>query len=342
MSVRPLASNRLEFADADEAVEHYFRQGWTDGLPVVPPTVERVRRFLEYAGRSPAEIVGSEPVKGRVITAEKVEINAVMAGCLPQYFPVVLAAIQAMSEPQFNLHAVTASTMGAAVLTVVNGPVATELQINSGVSVFGPGHRANATIGRAIRLVVTNVIGALPGVIDQATLGHGGKYSWCMAEAEDLSPWDPLHVERGLSLDQSAITVFAGLAPIQVSSHAGDPESILAAFRYGMLAAGPGQAELVVVICPEHLEIIDSAGWSKGAVKERLFELGQRPLSEWKSSGVEPAAAEGDPGTLLGVANSPDSITLLVAGGAAGGMSAVVRLWGGGSNSVSATKEINT
>ena len=342
MSVRPLASNRLEFADADEAVEHYFRQGWTDGLPVVPPTVERVRRFLEHAGRSPAEIVGSEPVKGRVITAEKVAINAVMAGCLPQYFPVVLAAIQAMSEPQFNLHAVTASTMGAAVLTVVNGPIATELQINSGVSVFGPGHRANATIGRAIRLVVTNVIGALPGVIDQATLGHGGKYSWCMAEAEDLSPWEPLHVERGLSLDQSAVTVFAGLAPIQVSSHDGDPESILAAFRYGMLAAGPGQAELVVVICPEHLGIIDSAGWSKGAVKERLFELGQRPLSEWKSSGAETAAAEDDPGTLLGVADSPDSITLLVAGGAAGGMSAIVRLWGGGSNSVSVTKEINT
>ena len=341
MSDQPLASAKLEFGDAYEAIEHFYRHGWTDGLPVVPPTVDAVRRFLDYAGRSPSDIVGSEPVKGRVVTAEKVAINSVMAGCLPEYFPVVLAAVEAMCEPRFNLHAVTASTMGAAVLTVVSGPIAAELEINSGVSVFGPGHRANATIGRAIRLVISNVTGALPGLLDKATLGHGGKFSWCVAEAEDMSPWEPLHVDRGLARPQSAVTVFAGLSPIQVGSHAGDPESILAAFRDGLLASGAGQKELVVVVCPEHLGILHAAGWSKGRLRERLFELGQRPLAHWGIAGAQTAGpAVEDTEAMLGAVDSAGGVTVLVTGGQAGGFSAIVPLWGGGSNSVPVTREV--
>ena len=217
MSTQPLTSNRLEFDDAVEVVEYYFDQGWTDGLPVVPPTVDRVAEFLDAAGRSASDIVGTEPTKGRVITAEKMAINAVMAGCRPEYFPVVVAAIEAMSEPQFNLHAISVSTMGAAVMTVVSGPIARELSLNSGVNVFGPGNRANATIGRAVRLVMMNVTGAEPGELDKATLGHAGKYTWCIAEAEEASPWEPLHVERGFDHDQSAVSVFAGLSPFQTS-----------------------------------------------------------------------------------------------------------------------------
>ena len=141
MSTQSLTSDLLEFDGAADVIEHYFRSGWTDGLPVVPPTPERVGEFLDYVGRSPSEILGTEPTKGRVITVEKVAINAVMAGCLPEYFPVVLAAVEALVEPQFNLHAITVSTMGAAVLAVVNGPIANDLAMNSSVSVFGPGHQ---------------------------------------------------------------------------------------------------------------------------------------------------------------------------------------------------------
>ena len=177
MTAESLTSRKLEFEDAVEAVEFYLEQGWTDGLPVVPPTVERVSRFLEHAGRSASEIVGAEPVKGRVVTVEKVAVNAAMAGCLPEHFPVVLAAVEAICEPSFNLHAISVSTASAAVLVVVNGPIAKELHINSGVGVFGPGHRANATIGRAVRLVMQNATGALPGVLAKGALGHGGQYT---------------------------------------------------------------------------------------------------------------------------------------------------------------------
>ena len=224
-----------------------------------------------------------------------------MAGCRPEYLPVVMAAVEAICEPRFNLHAISVSTAGPAVLTVVNGPVATDLGLNSGVSAFGPGHRANATIGRAIRLVLSNVTGAVSGELDKATLGHPGKYTWCIAEAEDVSPWEPLHVERGLSADRSAVTVFAGLSPIQVGAHLGDrPEPVLRGFADAMFAAGPGNYEIVVVLCPEHLGHIRAAGWSKAQVKGLLFEVAQRKVSAWLEAGAE--GIQGDLDSLLGVA----------------------------------------
>lgn len=340
VEAQPLTSELLEFDDSTDAIEHYFRQGWTDGLPVVPPTPDKVRRFLDYANRSPSEILGTEPTKGRVITVEKVAINSVMAGCLPEYFPVVLAAIEAMCEPQFNLHAITVSTMGAAVLAVVNGPVANDLAMNSSVSVFGPGHRANATIGRAIRLVIINVTGAVPGVLDKATLGHPGKYTWCIAEAEEVSPWEPLHNERGLDTDSSAVTVFAGLSATQVSNHTGNsPEAILTSFQDAMFSAGYGQGEIVVALCPEHVGYLGSAGWTKAQVKQFLHENAQRRMEDWVNAGFMPHA-DSDADAMIAVAQSADSITLLVAGGFAGAFSQVIPLWGGGSNSQSVTREI--
>ena len=328
MGAQSLTSRRHGFNDFAEAIEFYFDMGWTDGLPVVPPTAEVVERFLEFAGRSPAEIVGEEPTRGRVITAEKVAINAVMAGCLPQYFPVVLAAIEAISEPRFNLHAVTVSTAGAAVLAVVNGPIASELGLNSGVSLFGPGPRANATIGRAIRLVVSNVTGAVPGVLDKAALGHAGKYTWCIAESEDASPWEPLHVERGLAADQSAVTVFPGLSPIQVSHQvvAGEPQSIVTDLIGGMFVTDTDQEETVIVLTPETIGHLRTAGWSKMRVKELLFEEKRRRISDAEKLG--------------GAVQSPDGITLIVAGGQAGTFSQIIPLWGGGSNSRPVTKDI--
>ena len=340
--MQPLASNLLEFDDASDAIEHYFRAGWTDGLPVVPPTIEKVQAFLDYAGRPPSEILGTEPTKGRVITVEKVAVNAVMAGCLPEYFPTALAAIEAMCEPQFNLHAITVSTMGAAVLAVVNGPIVDELALNSGVSVFGPGHRANATIGRAIRLVIINVTGAVPGALDKATMGHPGKYTWCIAEAQDASPWEPLHAERGLDAGDSAITVFAGLSARQVSNHMGNtPEDILVSFQDAMFSCGYGQGEVVIALCPEHVGYLAAAGWTKAQVKAYLHETAQRRASEWVRAGALPDGAV-DAESMLAVMDGADGITVLVAGGAAGAFSHVIPLWGGGSNSRSVTRKIAT
>ena len=313
MSTQPLTSNRLEFDDAVEAMEHYFSQGWTDGLPIVPPTVDRVREFIDRAGRSPSDIAGEEPTKGRVITVEKAAVNAVMAGCLPEHFPVVLAAVDAISDPAYNLHAISVSTMGAATLTVVNGPITRDLGMNSGVSLFGPGNRANSTIGRAIRLIISNVTGAATGVLDKGTLGHGGRYSWCIAEAEDASPWDPLHVERGYRADQSTVTVFAGISPIQTGVDASD---VAGGFERVLRASGSGQDELVLVVSPEALGHMIEAGWSKQDLRERLHER------------------------TPGVVNSADDLTVIVAGGAAGGACATIPLWGTGVNSVSTTREI--
>ena len=344
MSVSPvtphsLTSKRLEFADDAAAMEYYAEQGWTDGLPVVPPTPVRVARFLDQAGRPTAAIIGTEPTKGRVITTEKVAINAVMAGCLPEHLPLILAAIEAICEPKFNLHAISVSTMGAAVLTVVNGPVVGELGLRSGVDLFGPGNRGNATIGRAIRLVITNASGAVSGELDKAALGHPGKYTWCIAEAEDASPWSSLHEENGLSTFQSAVTVYPGLSPIQVNPPpTTDPELILVSFADALFTTGSGQNALVVILSMEIVGHLKAAGWTKDRVKDALYRAGRRPASAWARVGGD--VSLDDPDALIGAVNSPDSITVIVAGGEAGGGCAVIQLWGAGTNSKPVTKEI--
>lgn len=321
-----LTSRRILFEDEEQLFDSFVSRGWTDGLPVVPPTEERVRAMLLGARwYSPSDIVAIEPVKGRAITVEHVSINAVMAGCLPEYLPVVIASFEAMCEPEFNLHAVTASTMGSAVLTVVNGPIIGRIGLNSGVSVFGPGNRANATIGRAIRLVIMNVTGARPGELDKATIGHPGKYSWCMAEAEQISPWDPLHVELGELEGSSTVTVFPGLSPIPVASSESEPEIILSEFIDAMFAAGVEQDEVIVVLSPELISHFKIARWSKRQVQQFLYDECQRGYRDEKTRAV----------------SSPGAVRILVAGGSAGGFGMVIPLWGrGSSNSKSVTKPI--
>lgn len=317
MDISHLKSNRIGFDDTIQAMEYCFSQGWTDGLPVVPPTPDRVQEFLSCSGRLASDIVGEEPTKGKVITAEKAAVNAVMAGCLPEYFQVVLAAISAISEPSFNLHAISVSTMGAAPLTIVNGPIRTVLDMNSGVSVFGSGNRANATIGRAIRLIISNVTGAVAGLLDKGTLGHAGRYTWCIAEAEETSSWKSLHQERGFTSNHSTVTVFAGISPIQCGVEPGDnPASIARSFQQALLASGNDQEELVVVISPEALGYIEQAGWSKKQFRERLHR-------------EAPSVTKG-----------PDCFSVIVAGGMAGANCAIIPLWGGGSNSKSTTIEV--
>ena len=339
MAAHDLASKKVHLEETDDPNEYYFEQGWTDGLPVVPPTAEKIGAFLDAVGRSPSEILGTEPVRGRVVTVEKVAINAVMAGCRPEYFSVVLATIEAMLEPEHNLHAVTVSTMGAAPLLVVNGPIINEIGLNSGVSVFGPGNRANATIGRAVRLTIMNVTGAVPGDLDQSSLGHAGKYTWCIAEDQETSPWQALHVDRGYASSQSTVTVFPGLSPIQVSNFGGgSPESALMGVSDGLVVAGPGNAEIVVVLTPETIGHIKAGGWWKEQVAKFLWERSRRTAEDWDEHGYPTGNADAD--ELLGVTDSWEGITVIVAGGKAGSFSAVIPLWGGGSNSRSVSKVI--
>jgi hypothetical protein len=326
-----LTSDRVEVAGVAEAMEVCFERGWSDGLPVVPPTEERVWEMLMYAAIEPQQIVGLFPVRRRAITAEKVAINAVMAGCPPEYFPVVLAAVEAITDAAYGLHLHSASTSGPTPLIIVNGPIRKQIGINCADSVFGPGFRANATIGRAIRLILQNCCGAIPGILDRATLGHPGRYSYCIGEHEEASPWEPLHVERGLPREASAVTVISAESHSQINSRiSNDPEVILLSVLDVMTTLGggvphPGDGGFTIVLGPEHAETIGAAGWSKGEIRRFLFEKAQRPVIDFKRAARLPGEiAPGDAGRLLRVIEYPEDIWIVVAGGLAGRYSAVI------------------
>ena len=307
---------------------------------MIPPTPERVAEFLERAGMGPADVVGAIPTRKREITAEKIAINAVMAGCLPEYMPVVAIAIEAMCEEKFNLHGTSASTAGSGHMVIVHGPIVKELDINYANNLFGPTKRSNATIGRAIRLILMNVCGSVPGLLDKSTFGHPGKYSYCIAENEELSPWAPLHVERGLSLDTSAVTVYGGNAPLQGDDHSSHTaEGILTSVANGVLGqARPNCGEFMVILSPELLGHVSEAGWTKKQVKDFLFEATKRPGSFWKGRDFWGTAQE--EGSISAAVTSPDDFIVLVAGGSAGGFFCSVMPWGGGNATKSVTKAI--
>ena len=227
----------LDVEDAFEANELFQARGWTDGLPIVPPTKEALREFLSAAGLSAGDLIASEPIRRRIITAEKVCLAGIMAGCLPDYMPVVVSALRAMSEPQFSLHGSTASTGGCAPMLVVNGPLRRQLQMNATHNLLANGCRANASIGRAIRLVIINVLGGLPGQFDRATLGHAGKFTFCFAEDEEDSRWIPLAVERGIEAGRAAVTVMSAGSPHQVMHEwSQDPKDVLQTYAASIRA----------------------------------------------------------------------------------------------------------
>ena len=335
-----------------EAIEKCYELGWTDGLPVVPPTRERVAEFLELAGRQDSELVGEIPERRREITAGKVAANAVMAGCLPEYFPVVLAATRAMLDPVFNLVGPSSSMGGAAVLVIVNGPAAKRLGINSRNNLFGPGNRANATIGRAIRLILMNACAAVPGLFDRSVIGHPGKFSYCIAEADTETHWTPLHVERGFEPEQSAVTVFASEAPRQVRA-TGHPEAILHALAdaasslgtsmstsgsVGDPAAGLRQGQIAVTIAGNSALWQE---WTKSQVRDYLHHRIRRSMADLKRAQVLPGSVEsGDEEAFLSLIPEPDDILLVFAGGEESNMSSVIPSWGPKVASTAVTKEI--
>ena len=268
-----LRSTRLAADDEVAAVELFHRNGWTDGLPIVPPTDARVADCLEWAHLAPEDVLGVEPVRGRIITAEKVAINAVMAGCLAPYFPVVATAVQAMCDEAFLLHGCTSSTGGSAPLVVVNGPIRHEIGMHATHNALANGSRANATIGRALRLVLLNVLGCVPGGLDRSTLGHPAKFTFCIAEDEEDGAWMPLAEERGVPAGASAVTVMACAPPRQVMNEwTTDPEEILETFaaemRANMLHYSVWPGNYAIIVPKQLRELLVTAGWQKRDVRE--------------------------------------------------------------------------
>ena len=265
-----------------------------------------------------------------------------MAGCLPEYFPVVVAALEAVNEPRFNFHASTASTGGSAPMLIISGPIVDEIGMNSGAGCFGPGNRANATIGRAMRLVIMNVFNMIPGVSDQSTQGHPGKYCFCIGERVDANPWDPLNVELGYPEEVSSVTVYAGAGFNNVENHGGNtPESILDCVADSMANLGcitAGQS--VVVFSPEHAKIVAASGWSKGDVRRYLHEHACRPLEALKSVGKWRERDQSGEGDHVQRGLSADDILIAVAGGDAGGHSAFIPSWSRGRGSIMQSRPI--
>jgi len=358
-----LGARRVRIPAAEDPQEWLAARGVGDGLPVVPPTEARVVRMLEGTSRAPSDVVALVPPDLAPATVEKVAINAVMAGCRPEHLPVVIAALEAACTDEFNLHGVLATTYFATPVLMVNGPIRHAIGLNCGGNVFGQGFRANAAIGRALQLVVRNVGGGRPGEVDMATLGQPGKFTCCIGENEEESPWEPLHVERGFRREQSTVTVFAGEAPRAILDQMSRTARSLAT-SFGLCldaVAHPklhGYGEVVLVVSPEHARTFAADGWSKTDLRRRIQEVTRRPLAACLpdaecAEGIPP---ESLPAELRGPDGRPrpevlalpvpkfrrdEDVLLVVAGGTAGKFSAVVGGWvGGRMGSLAVTREI--
>ena len=328
-----LASKVYDVADFSAAQELYHSSGWTDGLPVVPPTKSAVEACLDWAGMTPDQLIGIEPVREQPIVAEKLAVNAVMAGCLPMHFPVVVAAWQAMLKEEFLLHGVTSSTGGCAVLVVINGPIRLEIAANPTFNALGNSDRATAVIGRALRLALINLLDVRPGGIDRSTLGHPGKFSYCLAEDEEDTTWEPLSVVRGMPRGLSAVTAMAAMAPRQIMNEwTTDPKEILETFAAEMRANQRHYSiyggNYVIVISKQLREHIQAAGWTKRDIAEFIHERARIRRAEWGEVGK--GAVVRDRGESVYTAlDSPDHLLVVAAGGPAGGFGAIIPPWMG-------------
>jgi hypothetical protein len=332
---RVLQSRTVELADLEDDVEAMYDRGWTDGLPTVPPTEERVLRMLKGSSRSPDEVVAVVPPDLVECTVEKVAVNAVLAGCLPEHLPVVLAAVEAACTDAFALHGVLATTYFAGPVVVVSGPVTRAIRMNSGINALGQGNRANATIGRALQLVVRNVGGGRPGEVDRATLGSPGKYTFCFAELEDgTAPFETLAASRGVA--GSAVTVFAGSGLIPLNDQRSrTPESLARSFALLLRTVGhpklTGGVDAMVVVSPEHGRTFREAGWGRERILAELESLLLMPADEVRrgAQGItEGMVLPDDAGPLPKF--RPGGLLLTYAGGPAGMFSAVIGGWASG------------
>jgi len=321
------ASTLQVSASPAELQDWFESQGWTDGLPIVPPTPELVRDMVQASGLPGDAPVATVAPSNIVATVEKVAANAVMAGCRPMYMPVILAALRAMAKPGFNLAALQATTHPVSPLVFVNGPIRTRIGLNSGANVFGQGFRANATIGRALRLVMMNIGQGLPGKTDMSTLGSPAKFSFCAAENEEASPWEPFHVEHGFSKEDSTVLLHGGEAPHNIQDHASvTPDDLLKVFASTMSTLGNNNVgmggDMLVVFGIEHARILARHGMSKNDVR---LELHRRMRVRFDSMGVplrdfyrnrRPSMDVGPEVEEMSYLDDPSQILILVAGGA--------------------------
>ncbi len=305
--------------DAEKISYEFYMKKQTDGLPIIPPTGERIRKFIEFSGLNKDDLIAVLPPRSGKATVEKIAVNSVMAGCIPQFMPIIQHSIKAISEEKFNLPGVNATTHPVAICGILNGPIAYEIGINSGAGCLGPGNIANATIGRAIRLCLINIAGAIPGIGDHATMGSPSKYSFCFGEAENDNPWEPLHVERGFRKNESTVTMMALDSPHNVNDHRSKTaKDLMDTIIDTASVAGcnnshvPG--EMLVIMSPEHAKTISDDGWSKKDVKNyfhknalvpaELGDRGGRKLDEkWIRDGN------------VKITRKPEDVIIVVAGG---------------------------
>ena len=307
--------------DADALDDEFDKRGWSDGLPIVAPTRERVDAMLAYSDLPSDYGLGTMPPRQGIVTPEILAVNAVMAGCRSEYFPVVLAAVEAMLEPIFNLFAVQATTHPCAPCVIVNGPIATDLKLNARYGAFGPGVRANATIGRAVRLILMNVGGGTPGVLDRSTQGQPAKYGYCVAENEIESPWEPLHVDRGYKTTESTVTVTAADGPHNLNDHVSqDAAGILATVTSGLSDMGCNNAYLygqpTIAFGPEHAAILADDGLSKDDIRLHVFEHARIPRELWLRGGMAGMFEDRFPDEQqVPILKAPGDLLIIVVGG---------------------------
>ena len=337
-----LVSQQLEVDGDLESVQRlYLERGWSDGLPIVPPTPDRVAAMLDGASKPPDHILGEIPPNWGSATVEKLAINAVMAGCLPEYMPVLTAAVEAICDPVFNLYAIQATTHPCAPLLIINGPIREALDLNSSSGAYGPCWRANATIGRAMRLALLNIGGAYPGVGDMSTQGAPSKFSYCVAENEEENPWHPLHVERGFRADQSTVTVVAGEPPHNINDHSGrSAEDILTIVAGAMAVTGANNAytggETLLALGPEHAATIAASGFSKADTIEWLRQRALIPLDRYTEDTLLERYRE-IPSGPIPMVRDPEDLLVIVLGGP-GKHTSWIPTFGGSTHS--ATREI--
>jgi hypothetical protein len=314
--------------NASEQIELCFARGWTDGLPVQPATRPLVLEMLEAGGLRSSDQIAIMPSRKIAVTAEKVAINAVMAGCKPEYMPVVTAAVKALAAPEFGLHHVASALSGPTIMILVNGPVARTLGINATNNVFGPGHRANATIGRALRLVLLNCLRYRPGIADRATMGTPGKYTCCIAENEQEHPWQPWHVEQGFHPDESTVTLVAASSMIQIWNY-GTAEQFLRSIGDALSFLGSiailGRTPGAVVLSGEHSELLRATGWTKKQIRNFVVEHTGRSVAALKRAGrIDGEVVPEDETTIHYAMDTSDDLMLLCAGSPIGALSMVM------------------
>ncbi len=343
-----VASREVVFASAEDEFEAMYDRGWSDGLPLIPPTIERVKAMLAGTERRPDEIIAVVPPNLVDLTVEKVAINAVMAGCKPEYLPVVITALETACTDEFNMHGLLATTMPVGPIIFINGPIRKSIGMNSGMNLLGQGNRANSTIGRAVQLTIRNVGGGRPGEVDRATHGSPAKYGLCFAEDEEGSPWPSYAQDLGFSVNQNTVTLFPGEGPrIIVDQLSRSPDELARSLAKGIIGNIHPKLvmgfDAILIIGPEHASRFAEAGWTKDQVNEEIINHSIRETDELirGADGISEGLPEVFAGSTLPKLRPDGGLIILHGGGAAGLFSATIGGWiTGDKGSIYQTREI--